>query len=96
MTNEQKTLFLLKIPYINLFKLQKIYNRDINLIGGNPNQKENMDNIDYGGEYNNNTGNSNIDIDDNKYHWRVERYSTGEGTKFVDIKFKFIDFITIL
>lgn len=33
MTNEQKTLFLLKIPYINLFKLYKTYKQNINLIG---------------------------------------------------------------
>lgn len=109
MTNEQKTLLLLKIPYINLFKLQKIYTQEIklclisgahqknediflgfkkniNLIGGNLEEKK--DNINYDKEYNkeydNNTGNFNIDINDNKYYYRVERYSTGEGTKYED------------
>lgn len=94
MTNEQKTLFLLKIPFVNLFELQKIYKKNINLIGGN--QKKNIDyDKEFNKEYDNNTGKFNVEIDDNKYYYRVERYSTGEGTKFEDKKFKFIDFITI-
>jgi hypothetical protein len=116
MTNEQKTLFLLKIPYINLFKLQKTYKQNINLIGGNPKDKkdkQNNDNnfikrsVDYDKEYNKeycndtginmgiNMGNFYIEIDKNKYYYRVERYSTGEGTKYEDMEIKFIDFITI-
>ena len=87
MTNEQKTMFLLKTPYINLFKLQKTYKQNINLIGGDPK--------DYNKEYDNNTGKFNIDIDKNKYYYRVERYSTNEGTKYEDKDNKFIDFITI-
>ena len=96
MTNEQKTLFLLKIPYINLFKLQKIYKKNINLMGGNPKKKKEIDyDKEFNKEYDNNTGKFNIEIDNNTYYYRVERYSTGEGTKFEDKKFKFIDFITI-
>ena len=96
MTNEQKTLFLLKIPYINLFKLQKIYKKNINLMGGNPKEKKEIDyDKEFNKEYDNNTGKFNIEIDNNKYYYRVERYSTNEGTKFEDKKFKFIDFITI-
>lgn len=96
MTNEQKTLFLIKIPYINLFKLQKIYEKNINLMGGNPTEKKDMDyDTKFNKEYDNNTGNFNIEFDNNKYYYRVERYSTGEDTKFEDKKFKFIDFITI-
>jgi hypothetical protein len=79
MTNEQKTLFLLKIPYINLFKLSKTYKRNINLIGGNSKEKKD---IDYKKEYN--KGKFNIEINKNKYYYRVERYSTGEGTKYED------------
>jgi hypothetical protein len=106
MTNEQKTLLSLKIPYINLFKLQKIYNKNINLISGSTvfkqqtgsatNPKENKEyNKEYDKEYDNNTGKFNIEIGDNKYYYRVERYSTGEGSKYEDLEFKFIDFITI-
>jgi hypothetical protein len=106
MTNEQKTALLLKIPYINLFKLQKIYNKNINLISGSTvfklqtgsasNSKENKDyNKEYNKEYDNNTGKFNIEIGNNKYYYRVERYSTGEGSKYEDLEFKFIDFITI-
>ena len=107
MTNEQKT------SYINLFKLQKTYKQNINLIGGDP-----KDIIDFDKEYDNNTGKFNIDIDTqekklcfisgahhkidnnflgckNKYYYRVERYSTNEGTKYEDNNNKFIDFITI-
>lgn len=96
MTNEQKTLFLIKIPYINLFKLQKTYKQNINLIGGNPKDKKDIDyDKEYNKEYDNNTGNFNIEIDKNKYYYRVERYSTNEDTKYEDKEFKFIDFITI-
>lgn len=96
MTNEQKTLLLLKIPYINLFKLHKIYEKNINLIGGNPKEKKEIDHgKEFNKEYDNSTGKFNIEIDNNKYYYRVERYSTGEGTKYEDKKFKFIDFITI-
>ena len=128
MTNEQKTLFLLKIPYINLFKLHKTYKQNINLIGDSPsndsklitikNHKDKKNIIDFDKEYDNNTGNFYINIDTqeikpclisdahkkidnnfigckNKYYYRVERYSTGEGTKHEDKKIKFIDFITI-
>ena len=117
MTNEQRTLLLLKIPYINLFKLQKIYKKNINLIDGssvwlqtgsasNPKEKIDYDK-EYNKEYDNNTGKFNIEIDKNKYYYRVERYSTcspskdgnlamrGEGTKHEDKEYKFIDFITI-
>lgn len=94
MTQEQKINFLLKIPYINLFKLQKTYTKNLYLVGGNTN-----DDIDYLNEYNKEydkkTGKYNIEIKDNKYYFRVERYSTGEGTKYEDKEFKFIDFITI-
>ena len=94
MSNEQKTLLLMKIPYINLFKLQQTYKQNINLIGGNPNE-----NIDYEKEYDkkydNNMGKFNVEINNNKYYYKVERYSTGEGTNHEDKKFKFIDFITI-
>lgn len=97
MTNEQKTLLLLKIPYINLFKLQNTYKQNINLIGGNPKEKKNVIDFenDYNKEYNNKTGKFNIEIDKHKYYYRVERYSTNEGTKYEDKEFKFIDFITI-
>ena len=96
MTNEQKTLFLLKIPYINLFKLHKIYKKNINLMGGNPKEKKEIDyDEEFNKEYDNNTGKFNIEINNDKYYYRVERYSTNEGTKFEDKKFKFIDFITI-
>jgi hypothetical protein len=95
MTTEQKTLFLLKIPYINLFKIQKIYKKNINLMGGNPKKKDIDYDKEFNKEYDNNTGKFNIEIYKNKYYYRVERYSTGEGTEFEDKKFKFIDFITI-
>lgn len=97
MTNKQKTLFLMKIPYINLFKLHKTYKQKINLIGGNPKEKKNKTDYDkeYNKEYNKNTGKFYIEIDENKYYYRVERYSTCEGTEYEDNKFKFIDFITI-
>ncbi len=117
MTNEQKTLFLLKIPYIDLFKLSKTYERNIILRGGNPKDKINYDTQEikpslisgahqknddiflgckeYNKEYNNNTGKFNIEIDNNKFYYRVERYSTNEGTKYEDKEYKFIDFITI-
>ena len=97
MTNEQKTLFLLKIPYIDLFKLSKTYERNIILRGGNPKDKKVK--IDYDKEYNkeyyNNNGKFNIEIDNNKFYYRVERYSTNEGTEYEDKEYKFIDFITI-
>lgn len=97
MTNEQKTLFLLKIPYIDLFKLSKTYERNIILRGGNPNDKKVKINYDkeYNKEYDNNTGKFNIEIDNNKFYYRVERYSTNEGTEYEDKEYKFIDFITI-
>ncbi len=120
MTNEQKTLFLLKIPYINLFKLSKTYERNIILRGGNPKDKKVKIDYDkeYNKEYDNNTGKFNIEIDtqkikqglifgahqkndniflgcNNKFYYRVERYSTNEGTEYEDKEYKFIDFITI-
>jgi hypothetical protein len=36
MTNDQKTLFLLRIPYINSFKLYSVFEKNINLIDRNP------------------------------------------------------------
>lgn len=98
MTNNQKTLFLLKIPNINSFKLNSIYKKNINLVGGNLKYNKNG-HIDWDKEfknkYNKNSGKFNIVIDDNKYYYKVERYSSNENEINEDTEFKFIDLITI-
>ena len=83
MTNEQKTILLVKIPYINMFKLSSIYENKIKLIGCDPNK------------YNNKSGKFNIIINNNKYYYNVERYSFIDEKGVEDTKFKFIDLITI-
>lgn len=87
MTNEQKTMLLVKIPYINMFKLSFIYENKIKLIGGNFN--------DYNKEYNNETGKFNITINNNQYYYNVERYSFYNEKGIEDKQFKFINLITI-
>ena len=90
MNPDQKTLFLLKIPNINLFKLTNIEENNIKLIGGNSKKQTNWDI-----EYNNNSGNFSIGIDNNKYYYRVDRYSSEELETNENIKYKFVDLITI-
>ena len=87
MTNEQKTILLLKIPHINMFKLLSKYENKIKLIGGNSNN--------YNEEYNNKTGKFNISINNNQYYYNVERYSFFNEKGIEDKKYKFIDLITI-
>jgi hypothetical protein len=94
MTNDQKTLFLLRIPYINSFKFHKVYQKNIDLIGGNPKDKIDYEK-EYKSSYNKNTGKFNVNIDNNKYYYKVERYSSGENETNEDKEFKFIDLITI-
>jgi hypothetical protein len=95
MSNDQKTLFLLRIPYINSFKLYTVFKKNINLIGGNPKDDKIDYEKEYNKKYNKNTGKFNIDYEGNKYYYRVERYSTGDNESNKDIEFKFIDLITI-
>lgn len=91
MTNDQKTILLLKIPYINMFKLTAVYDNKIKLIGGNPINYEE----EYINKYNNDTGKFNIDINNNKYYYNVEMYSFFNEKNIKDKKYKFIDLITI-
>lgn len=37
----------------------------------------------------------NTEFNKNKYYYHIKRYSTDEGIKYEDTKFKYIDFITI-
>lgn len=87
MTNEQKTIFLLKIPYINMFKLMSNCENKIKLIDGEPN--------DYNKKYNNETGKYNITLNGNQYYYNVERFSYVDEKDVKDDKFTFIDLITI-
>lgn len=95
MTNDQKTMLLLKIPYINNFKLLSIYENKIKFIdnnllltfkGGNTNN--------YDKEYNNDTGKYNIIINNNQYYYNVEQYSFYDEKCIEDKQFKFINLIT--
>lgn len=92
MTNEQKTMLLVKIPYINMFKLSSIYEKKINLIGGNLSE---LYKNTYNKEYNNETGKYNIKINGNQYYYNVERYSFFDNNGVEDKKYKYIDLITI-
>ena len=94
MTNEQRTLLLLKIPYINLFKLENTYIKNIKLIGGDPNEIIKYEK-EYNKKYDKDTGKFYININNNKYYYRVERYSSGENESNEDKQYKFIDLITI-
>lgn len=87
MTDEQKTMLLVKIPYINMFKLLSMHENKIKLIGGNSNN--------YNEEYNNKTGKFNIRINNNQYYYNVEKYSFFNEKGIEDKKYKFIDLITI-
>lgn len=88
MTNEQKTMLLVKIPYINMFRLSSTYEKKINLIGGDITEL-------YNKEYNNGTGKYNIKINGNQYYYNVERYSFFDNNGVEDKKYKYIDLITI-
>lgn len=87
MTDEQKTMLLVKIPYINMFKLTSGYDNKIKLIGGEPN--------DYNKKYNYETGKYNIVLNGNQYYYNVERYSYVDEKNVKDDRFTFIDLITI-
>jgi hypothetical protein len=80
MTNEQKTILLVKIPYINMFELTSKYENKIKLIGGEPN--------DYNKKYN-------IILNNNQYYYNVDRYSYVDEKDVKDDRFTFIDLITI-
>lgn len=87
MTDEQKTMLLVKIPYINMFKLTLKYENKIKLIGGEPN--------DYNKKYNNGSGKYNITLNGDQYYYNVERYSYVDEKNVKDDRFTFIDLITI-
>lgn len=87
MTDDQKTILLLKIPYINMFKPISNYENKIKLIGGALN--------DFNKKYNNRTGKYNIELNGNRYYYNVERYSYTDEKGVADNKFTFIDLITI-
>ena len=84
MTNEQKTWLFLIVLNINAYKLQSSYKSNFTLNGGDNNLNE------YEKTYNNSTGKFNIEIDGDKYYYRVDRYSPDN-----DKQFKIIDLITI-
>ena len=80
--NDEKSNLLLEIPNINEYELSVVYKNKIILRGGNTE--------DYTKKYDNKTGNYYIKINDNKYYYRVERYSPLNDNQEV-----FIDLITI-
>ena len=74
MTNEQKTLLLLKISYINMFKLSSIHENKIKFINFKycsviPNLSGCGKPYDYDKEYNNKTRKFNIKINENQYYF---------------------------
>ena len=79
-SEERINLMNMKIS-LNNYKYE--YKKDRNIIfalrGGNNKYKE------YDKNYDNKTGKYNIIIDDNKYYYRVERYSGDEDFRIIDI-----------
>jgi len=87
MTDEQKTMLFVKIPYINMFKLTLNYENKIKLVCGEPK--------DYNKKYNNEAGKYNIILNGNQYYYNVQRYSYVDEKDVKDDRFTFIDLITI-